>query len=61
MAEKLKSRKLWATVLTSVIVAMNSQLEFIPADSVDTVVNLIMIYIGGQAVVDAAAAVKKQG
>jgi len=58
MKEKLASRKLWAAVAGAALVTFGNQLGLAP-DMVTTIVNLVMVYIGGQAVVDAAAAVKK--
>lgn len=51
--EKLKSRKLWATILATILTAAGPQFGITVPDEV---IYLIMTYIGGQAAVDAMAA-----
>ena len=58
MWEKLKSRKLLATFLGAILTTLNSALGIVSDDMMQNILNLIMIYIGGQAVVDTAAAIK---
>lgn len=58
MMEKLKSRKLWIAVIGAALVALATQLGF-PQETVDNFVKVIMTYIGGQAAVDLATALKK--
>lgn len=57
--DKLKSRKLWATVIVSVANAINGQFQFIPNDVLANITHLAMVYIGGQAVVDFSAVKNK--
>lgn len=52
--EKIKSRKLWATVIIAVLNAFNGQLQFVPDDTLLNITHLVMVYIGGQAFVDFA-------
>ena len=54
---KLGSRKLWAAVAGSALLALGTQLG-LPEDTTQKIVELLMVYIVGQGVVDAAAAVK---
>jgi len=58
MWEKLKSRKLWVVVITATVTAMGDQLGIDP-EAIKNLINLAMVYIGGQGVVDAAGALKK--
>ena len=57
MFEKLKSRKLWAAVAGAALLTLGSQLG-IAEDTSNKIVELIMVYIAGQGIVDAAAAAK---
>lgn len=59
MFEKLKSRKLWATVAASAFAAFGGSMG-IPEAVVAKVTMLVMAYVGGQSVVDAATAVAKK-
>lgn len=52
MVDKLKSRKLWITILT--VAAL------IVAGRIDAAVNVIMMYLGAQGVVDATAILVKK-
>lgn len=62
MIEKMKSRKLWITVLTATLAALNAGLgNPIPPDTVESIMQVVMIYLGGQGIVDATAAYKKGG
>jgi hypothetical protein len=61
MTEKLKSRKLWAMILAGALTAANSMLGIVPDESMKWILELVMVYIGGQAIADAAANYKKQG
>lgn len=58
MIEKLKSRKLWATVIGGALAVLGSELN-IDADLVDKLVSMLMVYISAQAVVDSVEASKK--
>lgn len=58
MLDKLKSRKLWAMVLAAVLNVLNSALGLLDDAALASLNQLIMLYIGGQAVVDTAAAIK---
>ncbi len=58
MWEKMQSRKLWVTVITATITALSDQLGIDP-DLISKLITLAMTYIGGQGVVDAAKALKK--
>ena len=58
IVSKLFSRKLWATVAGAALIALGSQLG-LPESVYKDLVTLIMTYIAGQSVVDAAAALKK--
>lgn len=58
MIEKLKSRKLWATVIGGALAVLGSELG-VDAGLVDKLVNMIMVYISAQAVVDTVEAHKK--
>ena len=53
MLSKLKSRKLWATVVGTALAAFGSQLG-LPEPITTKIVALIATYIVGQSVVDAA-------
>lgn len=53
MLEKLKSRKLWAAVITAAIVALAEQLGLDPAQVTD-LITVALGYILGQGAVDAA-------
>lgn len=54
---KLGSRKLWAAVAGSALLALGGQLG-LPDETTQKIVELIMVYIVGQGAVDAAAAIK---
>lgn len=58
MIEKLKSRKLWATVIGGALAVLGSELG-LDAGLVDKLVNMLMVYISAQAVVDSVEASKK--
>ena len=58
MLSKLKSRKLWATVAGAALLTFGSSLGVDDAITAK-IVNLLMAYIGGQSIVDAAAAIRK--
>lgn len=51
MKNKLKSRKLWAAVLGGALNAFGGQLGLSP-DILLNISQLIMVYIGGQAIAD---------
>ena len=53
MIEKLKSRKLWATVVAGALAILGGQLG-IDNELANHLIQLVMVYISGQAVVDAA-------
>jgi len=57
--EKWKSRKLWVTVLTAALTAMNGVLDLVPESQRQWILGMIMTYIGGQSVADAAKELKK--
>ena len=57
MFEKLKSRKLWATVLGAALLSLGGQLG-ISQDLTEQLVQLIAAYIIGQGIADAGAARK---
>ena len=57
MLAKLGSRKLWAAVIGAALVALGGQLG-LPDETTTKIVELIMVYIVGQGVVDAAAAAR---
>ena len=57
MFEKLKSRKLWATVLGAALLSLGGQLG-ISQDLTEQLVQLIAAYIIGQVIADAGAARK---
>jgi len=60
MMEKLKSRKLIATVLMAVLVLVNDKLGLgISQEAILTVVGVIAAYVVGQGVADAGAQGKK--
>lgn len=58
MLEKLKSRKLWATVIAATLVTLGQQLGVSP-DMVENLVQLVMAYVIGQGIADAGVAIKK--
>jgi len=58
MWEKIQSRKLWIAVIVAAVTALSDQLGIAP-ELTAKLVNLAMVYIGGQGIVDAAAALKK--
>ena len=58
MNEKLKSRKLWMTILTGVFTTLNSALHIVPDDTMHWLIGLMATYIGVQGGVDAIAAKK---
>ena len=58
MLEKLKSRKLLALVLVSVLTTLNGALQLLSSDMMELLIQLTMVYIGGQAAVDSVAALK---
>jgi len=51
MIEKLKSRKLWATVIAATLATLGSQLGVSP-DLVENIVQLVMAYVIGQGIAD---------
>lgn len=57
MFEKLKSRKLWATVIGAAVVTLGQQLG-LSEDFITSVVTLISAYVVGQGIADAGAAKK---
>lgn len=57
MKEKLTSRKFWATIAAVTLTAFGDQLGASP-EATKMIVSVIAAYIGGQAIVDAAAAFK---
>ena len=58
MIEKLKSRKMWAVVITAALVTLGGQLG-VSQDIVDAIVRLVIGYVAAQGVADAAANLKK--
>lgn len=58
MIEKLKSRKLWATVGVAAFTAFATQLG-VSEDTINNIIALAMVYIGGQAAVDSVEKFKK--
>ena len=58
MMTKLKSRKLWVTVAVAALMALGQGLGLDP-ELLDKLLQMGMTYVGGQAVVDAAAALKR--
>jgi len=57
MIEKLKSRKMWAVVITAALVTLGGQLG-VSQDIVDAIVRLVIGYVAAQGVADAAANLK---
>lgn len=57
MVSKLKSRKLWATVIVSAITALAEQLG-LPSEAVENLVNIGIAYLISQGGVDAISALK---
>ena len=53
MDNKLKSRKLWATIVTTVFMLINAEVNLVPKEVQDSIVALVMVYLGGQSVADA--------
>lgn len=53
MQEKLKSRKLWVTVLTTALVTINSAVGLVPEDTMHWLIGFIGTYLAGQSAVDA--------
>ena len=58
MIEKLKSRKLLALIVVSILTTINGALQLLTEDMMKSVIELTMMYIGGQATVDAVVAFK---
>ncbi len=50
---KWNSRKLAAVGLTAALAAINQQIGLFTPDMMTSLVNLVMVYVGGQAGVDA--------
>ena len=62
MKEKIKSRKLWISVFGAMLVAVNAGLGYpVPDTTINDIVMLLMTYVGGQAVADAAGNFNKGG
>lgn len=59
MIDKLKSRKLWATVIAGALATIGTNIG-VSSDLINTLVQLVMVYVGSQAVVDAASAATKK-
>lgn len=57
MLEKLKSRKLWAAIAGSALTILGSSLG-LPEAITTNVNHILMAYIAGQGIVDAATALK---
>ena len=57
MLQKLKSRKLWVTVITAGLMALGSQLGIDP-EMLEKIMAVAMTYIAGESIVDAAHARK---
>lgn len=55
MLNKLKSRKLWVSVGAAALAALGTQLGLDPA-TVTTAVTVLVAYVGGESLVDAARA-----
>ena len=55
--EKLKSRKLWAAVIGGALTVLLTQLG-VAEETVHHLVQIVAVYISGQAAVDLAAALK---
>jgi hypothetical protein len=55
MAEKLKSRKLWAAVVSAALTMFGAQLG-VPPEATTWAVAIVVAYILGQSVVDASKA-----
>ncbi len=53
MIEKLKSRKLWATVIAAALAALGGQLG-VSHDLIENIVQLVMAYVIGQGIADVA-------
>lgn len=54
---KLKSRKFWMAVVSSVVVIANDGLDLgLPADAIYSIAGIVMAYIFGQGYVDGQAA-----
>jgi len=54
MIEKLKSRKLWAAIVGSIVIALGDQLG-LDADTVQWVATILTGYVIGQGIADAGA------
>lgn len=54
MLEKLKSRKLWAALLTSCLLIINDHLAIFDDTTAAKVVGVVVTYLLGQAAVDFA-------
>lgn len=54
MLEKLKSRKLWAALITSVLLILNNHLAIFDDATAAKVVAVVVSYLFGQAAVDFA-------
>jgi len=56
--EKFLSRKLLVTVLAVGLVAVSTLFDdALPAESLDALVTMLLTYVGGQSLVDSAAAI----
>ena len=51
MIEKLKSRKLWATVIAAALATLGGQLG-VSQDLIENIVQLVMAYVIGQGIAD---------
>jgi hypothetical protein len=58
MINKLKSRKLWVTVITAALLALGQGLGVDP-ELMEKLVTMAVTYVGAQSLVDAAGALKQ--
>lgn len=58
MITKLKSRKLWATVIAATLATLGSQLG-VDSELVNKLIEMVMVYVTAQAVVDSVGAAKE--
>jgi len=52
MKAKLSSRKLWATILTTILTLVNAQVNLLTPDQMHWITGLVGTYIAGQSIVD---------
>ena len=60
MGDKLKSRKLWVTIIVGILFVLNGAFGFLPAETLHTLLVVACTYLFGQSFVDGLDLLKRK-